>query len=273
MLFAIGAGPDVVAVSSFDRYPPDVGRLPRVGALLDPDLERILALRPDLVIVYGTQTDLRAQLDRAGVPMFLYEHAGLADVTATIRALGRRTGRAEAAERTAAGIEARLTEVRSRLAGAPRPRTLLVFGREAGALRTIFASGGVGFLHDMLEAAGGENVMVDVARQAIQMTTELILARRPDVILELRTDAMDAAALERERRVWRVLSSVPAVRNGRVHILADESLVVPGPRVAAATERIARVLHPDVWLPPSAFAERFGGPPEPWRRRSGGRSR
>ena len=75
MLFAIGAGRQVVAVSSFDDYPPEVLKLPRVGALLDPDLERILSLRPDLVIVYESQVDLRRQLERATIPMFVYKHA------------------------------------------------------------------------------------------------------------------------------------------------------------------------------------------------------
>src|SRR5687767_3710713 len=83
VLFAIGAGPRVVAVGSFDEYPPEVKKLERVGALLDPDLERILSLKPDLVTVYGSQADLLRQLERAGVPTFLYRHAGLADVSST----------------------------------------------------------------------------------------------------------------------------------------------------------------------------------------------
>ena len=95
MLFALGVGDRVVAVSSFDTYPPEVQKLQRVGALLDPDLERILSLRPDLVAVYGSQADLREQLGRAGVPMFIYAHAGLADVTTTIRSLGDRVGASE----------------------------------------------------------------------------------------------------------------------------------------------------------------------------------
>ena len=89
MLFAIGAGPQVVAVSSFDTYPPEVAPLPRVGALLDPDVERVMSLAPDLVAIYGTQTDLKRQLERAAIPVFDYRHGGLADVFATIRALGR----------------------------------------------------------------------------------------------------------------------------------------------------------------------------------------
>ncbi len=81
MLFAIGAGSQVVAVSSFDRYPAEVARLQRVGALLDPDVERILSLHPDLVAVYASQSDLRAQLDRAKIATYVYSHAGLADIT------------------------------------------------------------------------------------------------------------------------------------------------------------------------------------------------
>jgi iron complex transport system substrate-binding protein len=247
MLFAIGAGPGVVAVSSFDDYPPDVLKLPRVGALLDPDLERILSLRPDLVVVYESQIDLRRQLDRAAIPTFVYRHAGLADVTATIQQLGQRVGRAEDAGRLVRRIDEALDDIRTRVAARPRPRTLLVFGRDALALRGIYASGGVGFLHDMLNAAGGENVFADVRQQSVQATSELILSRRPEVILELRAGQMTAEAQQQERAAWQVLTSVPAIRAGRIAIVTDPRTVVPGPRVAEGTELIARVLHPEAF--------------------------
>ena len=93
MLFAIGAGDQVVGVSSSEIYPPEARKRPSMGALFDPDVERILAAKSDLVIVYGSQTELMSRLQRASVPMFRYEHAGLADITSTIRALGDRVGR------------------------------------------------------------------------------------------------------------------------------------------------------------------------------------
>ena len=105
MLFAMGAGPRVAAVSSYDRFPPEVGRLPRVGALVDPDVERILSLRPDLVVAYASQTDLLAQLGRAGIPVHICRHGSLADITAGMRDLGRRIGMQADADRAAAGIE------------------------------------------------------------------------------------------------------------------------------------------------------------------------
>ena len=247
MLFAIGAGPRVVAVSSFDDYPPEVLTLPRVGALVDPDLERILSLRPELVIVYESQIDLRRQLDRAKIPVFVYKHAGLADITTTIRQLGERVGQQEGAAAVIRQIEEKLRDIRMRVSGRPRPRTLLVFGRDALALRGVYASGGTGFLHDMLDAAGGDNVFADVPQQSVQATSELVLARRPDAILELRAGAMSPAEQRQEIAVWQALPSVPAVRADRIAIITDPRTVVPGPRVAEGTELIARALHPEAF--------------------------
>jgi iron complex transport system substrate-binding protein len=245
MLFVIGAGSRVVGVSSYDRYPPDVERLPRVGGLLDPNVEQILRLKPDLVIGYQTQRDLEQQLERAGIPLFPYAHRGLPDITDTMRVLGERVGLKAAAEREALRIEQQLATIRSRVMGRPRPRTLLVFGREQGSLRNVDASGGYGFLHDVLELAGGADVLADLHRQSVVMSTEMILTRAPDVIIELHYGAMVQTRLDEERRVWNAVASVPAVKNGRVHLIVGDEFVVPGPRIVAAAERFARILHPE----------------------------
>jgi len=245
MLFAIGAGDAVVGVSSYDHYPPAVDSRTRVGALVDPDFERILSLRPDLVIVYGTQNDLVNRLGRAGIAMFNYEHAGLADITQTMLTLGDRVGRSTEARREVDRIDDGLADIRRRASGQPRPSTILVFEREPGALRGIFASGGVGFLHDMLVTAGGANVFADVPRQNVQVSTEMLLARAPEVILELRpTEGWPADRIARERDVWKALTSLPAVRANRIYIFDDDMYLVPGPRVLEAVRRIADVLHP-----------------------------
>ena len=247
MLFAIGSGPQVVAVGSFDTYPPQVRRLPKIGALLDPDVEKMLSLKPDLVVVYASQDDLKAKLTRAGIPIYAYRHAGLQDVPATIRSLGARTGHAADADAVASQIERGLDAIRAKVAGRPRPRTLLVFGRERLALRGIYVSGGRGFLDDMLRVAGGENVFADVQQESLQATTEQILARRPDVILEIRaaSSAWPYAERQAEVHTWSALGSIPAVRNGRVQFLVDDRLVIPGPRIVEGTRLLAQALHPE----------------------------
>jgi iron complex transport system substrate-binding protein len=245
MLFAMGAGDRVVGVSSYDQFPPEVERLPKVGGLLDPSVETLLALKPDLVIVYDTQAELRRQLERAGVPMFPYSHRGLADITATIRSLGERVGARTAAGAAARSIEQQLAGVAARVAGRPKPRTLLVFERESGSLRQIIASAGYGFLHDVLEIAGGADILNDLKRQSVTMSTETVLARAPDVIIELHYgESLKRAQIDEERRVWNTLPSIPAVKNNRVYLLTGDEFVVPGPRIVLAAERFARALHP-----------------------------
>lgn len=248
MLFAIGAGDAVVGISSFDRYPPEALERTRVGALVDPDVERMLSLKPDLAIVYGTQGDLIERLERAGVPMFNYEHAGLTDITATLRALGARVGYAGEADRLAAQIERDIAAIRSRVAGRQRPRTAVIIGREPGSLRGIYASAGIGFLHDMLEAAGGDDVFADVVRQNLQVSVEILLARAPQVIIEVHPpEGWTPERLARERDLWQAFAGLPAVRNARVHLIADDAVLVPGPRVVEGIRRMAEVLHPDAW--------------------------
>jgi iron complex transport system substrate-binding protein len=247
MLFAIGAGAQLVGVSSFDDFPPEAARVPRVGALLDPDTERILSLEPDLVILYGSQAEQQTMFERAGIRTFSYRHGGLRAALDTIVSVGDATGHADQARRVTREIERRLDAVRRRVAGRARPRTLLVFGRQPGSLRELYASGGVGFLHEMLDAAGGANVFAEVAQESVQPSLETLLARAPDVILEVHADGL----LDRHRpgeaaEAWASLPSLPAVRRGRVHALAGDYLVVAGPRLAQATEALARVLHPDL---------------------------
>jgi iron complex transport system substrate-binding protein len=248
MLFVMGAGARVVGVSSFDRYPAEVDRIPRLGGLLDPNVERVLSLKPDLAIMYDTQTELKQQLARAGIPIFPYAHRGLHDITETMRALGARVGLKDAADAAATRIEQQLAEIRTLVAGRPRPRTLLVFGREPGTLRNVEASGGYGFLHDLLAVAGGTDVLADLPRQSVQMSTEMILTRAPDVVIELHyATALRADQLASERRVWSALPSLPAVRDNRVYLLVGDEFVVPGPRIVIAARRLAGTLHPEAF--------------------------
>jgi iron complex transport system substrate-binding protein len=244
MLFAMGAGDRVIAIGSYDRFPPEAQKRPRVGALIDPNVEQILQMRPDLVVLYGTQTELKRRLERANISYYSYVHKGLSDITETIRSLGSRVGVDAGANALAGRIEAQLAGVRERVSKSPRPRTLVVFGRERGSLRNVDASGGEGFLHDMLIAAGGVDVMGDVHRQSVMMSTEMLLDRAPEVIVELRYSADDIK--DSDVSAWNRLASVPAVKNHRVILLTGEEFVVPGPRVGEATRKLAAAIHPEL---------------------------
>lgn len=252
ILVSIGAGSELVGIGSFDQIPIGSGQgstVTRVGGLLDPDVERIFTLRPDLVVLYDTQTDLRQQLERASIPILAYTHEGLSEVSDMIRLLGIRTGHSTEAERIATELEAGLVAIRHRVAGRPKPLTLLVFGREPLGLRNIYASGGIGFLQDMLEVAGGNNVFREIDRENVsQVSSESILSAAPEIIIEIRYgENFPRNIVEDERDVWNQLSTLPAVRNNRIYFVTGNHFVVPGPRVVEATEELARMIHPDAF--------------------------
>jgi iron complex transport system substrate-binding protein len=250
MLFAMGAGPQVVGVSSYDHFPPEVEALPKVGALLDPDTERILSLRPDLVVVYGSQTEIEARFKKAGIRTFNYRHGVTGAILATldtITALGAATGHDAQARAVATRITTGLDSVRKRVAGLDRPRTLLVIGRQPGTLQGVYAAGGVGFLQEMLTIAGGENVFADVSRESVQPSSETLLARAPDALLELRATVPAGDYPAADLSVWNPLASIPAVRTARVYSVVGDFVVVAGPRLAEGAEAIARALHPEAF--------------------------
>ena len=162
----------------------------------------------------------------------------------TMRTLGQRTGNVEQAEKVARALETAIDGVRKRVAGRPRPKTLLVFGREPGSLRNIYASAGRGFLHDMLTAAGGEDVLNDIEKESAQVSTEIDPLAAPRDHRAERGQPPYDADLKAVLAPWSTLSSVPAVRNKRVVILNGPGLTVPGPRVIDGIEKMARALHP-----------------------------
>lgn len=248
MLFAIGAGSQVIAVSTYDNFPPEAKALQRVGALLDPDVERILMLRPDLVLTYGSQDALDAQLGAAGIRTFSYRHGGIAAIFEAMRQLGVDTGHAPGATRAINSLQRQLEAVQARVRGRARPRVLLVFGREPRSLQQLYASGSVGFLHELLGLAGGTNVFADVPRESVQPSRETLLVRAPDVILEIHASRpVTAAEAAHERAAWSSLASIPAIRDRRLHFLNGHYLVIPGPRVGLVAEAFARALHPEAF--------------------------
>jgi iron complex transport system substrate-binding protein len=245
MVFAIGAGSRLVGVSSYDREPAEVQKLTRVGGLLDPDTERILALKPDLVILHTAQHELQQRLTEAHISYYNYAHKDLANVMTTIRAIGGLLGKRDEAERVARGIEEKLRTIAARVAARPRPLVLLVIGRDPQSLRSIYANGGYGFLHDMVDIAGARDVFEDVKRENVQASTELILARRPELIIELNYGT--SAATPADLAPWKALSSLPAVKTGRLYQLVGDRFVEAGPYVADATEQLARTIHPEAF--------------------------
>jgi iron complex transport system substrate-binding protein len=227
-LFALGLGDRVVAVGDYTRWPEEAVRKPHVGGLFNPNLERIVSLRPDLAILLPSEKDLGAKLEPLGVDLLIVPDESLADVERSFHTIAQRCGVPEAGDRFAAQWRAGLA-----LPPLPGPplKVMISVGRPTGKLGEIVVAGRGTYLDELLGRLGAVNVFADSPTLYPQISVEEIVARKPDVILELRADPQtpeQTAALVHD---WQPLSEVPAVRNGAVEVLAGTHVLIPGPRI------------------------------------------
>jgi len=246
-VFALGAGERVVGVSDYTSYPAEAKAKPTVGALYNPDLERIVTLKPDLVIVQKRHEKVEALCRGKGIALLTVNMEERAEtILEAIRILGDRLGCAGRATTLRGEIEAELAAVRRRVEGRPRVKALICVDRSAGSLKGIYCASNASFLTELLAIAGGENVFADERGDYVQASLEGIVRRAPEVIIETnpRTDLSDEA----RRRItaeWRALETLPAVKENRIYLLTDDFMVLPGPRIGKAAARLAEVLHPE----------------------------
>lgn len=247
-LFAMGLGDRVVGVSTYCRYPEIVKTLPRVGTFLRPDAEVIARLRPDLVVVHAGPHDVVRQLSMLGIRSATVDRGTLPAVYASIRAIGAVSGSRDRAEQLVSELERRLDRVRAAVAGRPRRKVLVIVGRRAGTLTDLIGVGSGSYLSDLVEIAGGVNVLggrnlLEYPRISMESTIRLA----PDVIVDAGdmgdTPAELAAREASTLRLWGRETAVAAVRAHAVHAVVSDAFVVPGPRVVEVAETLAAWLH------------------------------
>lgn len=243
ILFAIGAGPQVVGVTTYCNYPAEAATRDKIGGFSPKSIsaERVIGLKPDLVLTTGRlQQSLTEDFRRLGLPVLSYDAQTLEEVLRNIRLLGQVTGHVTEAEELAATLDRRLARVRASTATRPeaeRPRTLLLLSEDP-----LMAAGPGTFAGQILDVAGGRNVFADVEQQFPRVSEEEILKRNPAVVLLWERDGFAARKEQLTKRPgW---ARLDAVRDGRVLGVNDDWLSRAGPRLFDGLERVTELLHP-----------------------------
>ncbi len=237
-LFALGLGERIVGVTDYCDYPPEAKTKSRVGNVLNPSLEAILALRPDLVLGSpdANRIETADRIERLGIPVYGVRARSLDETFASVEDLGRLLGRAAEAQRLVESLRARLRAVERRVTGRERPKVLFVVW-----YRPLTTAGGKSFVNDVIRRAGGVSIAEDLEPEWPRMSLEEALKRDPDVILFPRTEAFAPDPAEFDRLSgWREMR---AVRNRRMHFVSD-SIIRSSPRLLDALEEVAAILHP-----------------------------
>lgn len=239
-IVALGAAETLVGRTRYDTLSA-LRRLPDVGGGLDPSVEAVLALRPDVVLGFASphspHAALAAVLARHGVPTLLFAVEDTSDVWRAIARLGQLLGREAAAARLAARLRATFDSVRHAVAGRRRPRVAYLSGGTPP-----YTASDATFLGQLLELAGGDNVFPALERPWAPVSLEEVLRRRPEVIVVPAGSAPDGATLRRLPG-WREL---PAVQAGRVVWIDADLLHRPGPNLGRLAWMLARAFHPDL---------------------------
>ena len=238
IVYALGLGDELVGDTDNCDYPPQATRKPHVGTMVNPSLERIVALKPDLAL--GTpeanRRETADQLERLGIPVYGVTAKTLEGALASIQDLGRVLGRTAEADRLVSQMRARIDRVENRIKGQPEPKVLFVVW-----YRPLITIGPGTFIADVVRAAGGIPVGADLKGEWPRMTLEELIPLNPDVILFPKTESF-SPGLEEFRGLpgWKDLR---AVKDGRMYFVS-ETIERSGPRLVDALEELAKILHP-----------------------------
>lgn len=236
-LCAMGLADSVVAVSDWCRAAALQDR-PRIGGIADPSLERVLAAQPDLVLCQGDIPALEALCRQQQIPLRAFHTDTWQDWENEVFTLGQLFGVPKIAQNLVEQAQHELAAVQARRPPGEPPSVLLVVARRPEEASGCIVAGGPSFLSFLVESAGGRNLFSDSQRPYFDLIEEELLKTPPDVILEFAIPN-NPDPLSLWRQGWRHLS---AVENGRVHAIAEDFVVQPGPRMAKAARLIQKRL-------------------------------
>lgn len=245
ILFALGLGPSVVGVTQDSDYPPAAREKPSVGTFWQPNIEAVIATRPDLVVTqaFEQQRDLARRLRRLGYSSLVLEVETIAGLFDAILAIGDATGTTRQAETLCGEMRTEIDRLRAATAGSGVVKVLWVVQREP-----LRVAGRETFINEMIELAGGENAIGPTLHIYPAIGAEQVIAAAPEVIIE---PAMAPGALDRQYQqalaYWGRFANVPAVTAGRIYVVDGDLVSRLSPRLPAGIRTIARCLRPGLF--------------------------
>ena len=248
-LFALGLGDRVVGVSTYCHYPPEAASRPRIGTYLRPNVEAIVALRPDLVILQPLPDSAGPQLARLKLNILDVDHGNLEYSLSAIQTIGNRCGAGDRAAKLILEMRSRLDAIRQRTSKAPRRSLVFIVGRTPGRVDGLIAVGKGSYLNELIEIAGGVNALAGTPQAYPKISLETLLGMNPHVLVDMGDMADTVNVTEEHIRevvaLWARYPALRAVAQKRVYAVASDIFVVPGPRIVQAAAAFERMLHPE----------------------------
>ena len=250
MLFAMGLGDKVIGVSEFCNWPPQAKEIPKVGGLLNPNYEAIVAAKPDLVIAFDDMTEAENKFAALGIETLMVKHDSLDEILDSILTIGHRCGKAEQADQIVNEIRNRIQEIQSRIPNTNKPKVLISLGHEysqdpAAKPRNIYIAGNDGFYSEMIKFAGGQNAYGGKFPFPT-VSAESVISMNPQIIIDIAPVATKQTDSRITIQQWKNFGQIDAAKNDGIYVFTEDYTAIPGPRFILTLEKIARIINPEL---------------------------
>lgn len=244
VVFALGLSDRLVGVTEYCNYPPEAQDKDLIGGFASPSIEKIVELEPDLVLASTIHAEEVPRLEALGIPVLVVESSTLIDLYTSISLVAQVTGVIPAGEALIASMQERINAVEVVVSAVPEDKRIRVFYEVYSD--PLMSAGKGAFINEIISLAGGTNIFGDVAENYPKISAEVVAERQPEIILFPNYHGTADFVLEAMtgRPGW---ERVPAVINGRVFAVSDDSFARPGPRVVEAVEEAARLFYPELF--------------------------
>ena len=248
ILFALGLGDIVVGATKYCNYPPlvqelkDSGKIEVVGGYVEPDIERILTLHPDLVLAGQKHSNGAVSLlDKEGIPTFVVDPNNLTSIIQSIEKIGKITGKEVESSELCSRMESRIKAVSDKVSSLPKTRVLYIVWHDP-----VRTAGAETFEDEIIEKAGGVNIFHDLSGYA-QVDPEAIAVRNPEVIIACSGMGTGADKPMQWAKTERGLNQTDARKNGRIYQAEGDLITRTGPRIVDGLEMLAKFIHPEAF--------------------------
>jgi len=241
-VFALRLGNKLVGVTTYCNYPDDAKKIDKIGGYSEINLEKVVSLKPDLVIL---QSEHRKQIDfleKMKIPVLIVKYSNFSSICNSITAIGKACGAGAVADSV-------LTTFSSRLNSSNgldfKPKILLCVGRDNpgnGTIKGVFAAGQATFYSDIINAAGGVNAYSDSLPQYPKFSVEGIITLAPDIVIDI-VSSMGSNACSTLINDWKSIKMIPAVKNNKVFCISSDYATVPGPRIILLLDEVKRIVE------------------------------
>ena len=243
ILFALNLDGKIVGVTSFCDWPREAAKKTSVGGFTNPSLEKIVSLKPDLILATadGNRPETVRQLEKIGMTVYVMNPVDTAGILQSILHIGDVTGRRQAARILTAQLQRRLDVVTAQISNKKKPRVFFQIGMDP-----VITVGKRTLISDVIEWAGGTNIAgTDTARYP-RYSAEGVMAHAPDILLfaPMATDR----EFKKVKKYWEQFSNIPAVKNRKIYPMNTDLIGRASPRIVDAIEQTAKILHPEITL-------------------------